>query len=340
MLAETKVQAIAVVGRLAEKLTPQIYLERRQNASLETARIADSGHGDFRESANHYYSLTMSDDPEVLAEGKIGLAQQLINLGAFSQARRLLEAYDISKEIMRFQRPGILLQRAKVQEKLGWIADYEMGFAEAKMHFNNAADFLLESWEGNLANRPDDQRKVYSTTKHFSGRANYALAAMGVNRTDNVNNAIENFQEAQDLDHGIEDEHKEGKLGFGDSWIARCYMLVGDLQWAGIYIRSAQSHFENQLIATPTRTDFLAHGHLLKGYWDLKGGLPTARSHFEEALRLRQETGTYPKGLVDAYLALAFNDLKDYQLLSFLRNITVAFRTQPYTVLRGITIGA
>lgn len=339
MLAEIKARAISIASReVIERATPPIELEFKEDASLEAARTLDFEHGDFKGAADQNFSvLTFSQDPEQRAQALIGLSQELINLGSFRQARHWLLREDISAFGLSHQRS--LFFRARIYEKLGWIADYEMDFFEEEKLMEAAGDILLQSKPQET--REDAEREVFSTTRHFLGRAKYSLAATGVNKTKNVNSATEHFMEAMRQDRELSNPLMEAKLGFGSGWIARCYMLVGNFERADEYLSRAELFFDAQLRKTPGRRDFLAHLYCLRGERALRVFDSTeAQIDFLKALNIRMEqVSPYPKGLADAYLGLGLAFKQDGDFIKTARCFKKAVEAHPYSFFRGI-IGA
>lgn len=339
MLAEIKARAISIAAReVIERFVPPVQLKPKEDASLETARVLDLEQGDFKGSADRHYSVLMvSQDPEERAQALIGLSQELINLGSFKQAKHWLLSHDIREFGLSHRRS--LFFRARIYEKLGWIADYEMDFSEEEKLMDAAGDILLQSkpeeeWE-------DEEKEVFSTTRHFLGRAKYSLAALGIDRVKNVDSAIDHFQRAMDFDEKLTGSHVDGKLGFGCSWIARCYMLVGDFTQADECISRAEHFFQSQVRRTPERTDFMAHFYTIRGERYLRGYNPIyAQFDFVQALDIRRKQGNhYPKGLADAYLGLAIAFRQKGELIKAVTTFREAVRAHPYSVFRTVLGG-
>ncbi len=340
MLAETKASLISFAAHsIIEGIIPPLNLEPKEGANLVSAKLLDSDKGDFRGSACEYFTVfTTSSDPEEKARALIGLVQQLVNLGSFKQARELLLdndpgsfEFDSSEKVLFFQ--------ARVQEKLGWIADYELDFRGSERFFRRAADFVLESkLRGDWT---DEEQEFYSTSRHFIGRAKYSQAAFGIDRRRNVYEAVGFFQEAMDLDENLANKQVEGKLAFGCSWIARCYMLAGDFRAAGQYIERAENHYNAQMRQTPDRIDYMAHYLTLLGERNLKvGDVASAQLNFVEALNIRKkQRSPYPKGVADAQLGLSTAFWQEGEFPKALHHFKLAIKAHPYSVFRGIIGG-
>ncbi len=337
MLAEFKAKAIHfVVRQIIEKRISPISLEIRETATLDSARDYDQRQGDFRESANHYYSVFLHDQGiEEKADALVGLCQELINLGSFRQVRQLLRDEPLRLLPFLSSRRRIMFE-AQCEEKLGWIDDYELGPDNSIQHFNRVVKLLYGIGEGIYT---DEKRNLLSTAGHFLGRERFSLARLGVDRKPNTDQAISYFSEGLKSDRLYEGIDRDGKLGFGHAWIARCYMLNGDMTQAQNTIELAGDYFRKQMVVTPQREGYLAHLHLLEGERDLCSGLvQSARKHFLEAVQIRREVELYPKGLVDAYLGLARTYWWRNPIL-FTRYMSLALQSHPYTLLRGIIGG-
>lgn len=143
MIAETKAQFIHWMARnLIERRVSGVHLYEVDGSTLESAEVWNQQWGDYLQSAIHYYSvLHRAGDPEVRAEAAIGVVQQLINLGVFAQARKILatEPPQIIKALPETQKNIFL---AQIEEKQGWIADYELGYQTEKEHLTKAGKIL------------------------------------------------------------------------------------------------------------------------------------------------------------------------------------------------------
>lgn len=335
MLAEFKAQAIHFVARryIEGRISP-IPLEIRDGATLDSARALDQEHGNFRESAHHFYSILRNHGTEAAADALIGLSQELINLSSFKQVCQLLIS-EPPKFIQSLPHRRRLLFEAQCEEKLGWVEDYELGHRESMEHFEKAGTILYSNIK--KGDFTDKERNLFSTTRHFLGRQRYFLARLGIDREYNRTWAINCFREALDLDELYEGIDKNGKLGFSHAWIARCHMLNRDVTQAQNAINLAGDCFRRQMELTPQRGGYLAHQHLLEGERDVCSGLvQSARVHFIEAVRIRHEVEPYPKGLADAYLGIA-RTYKNPILRA--KYAILALKVHPYTLFRGLIGG-
>lgn len=337
MLAEFKAQAIHFVARrYIEGRIPLIPLEIRDGATLDGARALDQEHGNFRESAHHYYSILRNHGKEAAADALIGLSQELINLGSFKQVRQLLRD-EPSRLIQSLSDRKKIVFEAQCEEKLGWVEDYELGHKKSMGHFEKAGTILCSNIE--RRSFTDKERDLFSTTRHFLGRQRYFLARLGIDREYNRTWAINRFREAMDLDELYEGIDKNGKLGFSHAWIARCHMLNRDMTQAQNAINLAGDCFRRQMVLTPQREGYLVHQYLLEGERDVcSGSVQSAREHFMEAIRIRQEVEPYPKGLSDAYLGIARTYLWKNPIL-FTKYMFLALNAHPYTLFRGLIGG-
>lgn len=338
-LAEVKLTTVNFLARqFTERLTPSLPLEIRFGETLESARSWNQERRNFIQAAQAYHSVyRLSADPLERTEALIGLSQELINLGKFGQARRLLmdSTRNLLSQLPATTEPAYLSYRARIHEKLAWIEDYELGYqAEIGQ--------LLEArnWLGMIPKNgwTDRERRFYSTTTHFLGRAHFGLAVAGVNRMDNIQRATEYF--ATDLAR-YQELRQEGKPdpqgeGFQYAWLTRCSLLSKDLYTAEVYLRDARRLFEEQTEIVP-RSGVMAHYYLLVGRLNvLKGEIETARSNFSEALRIRTAVEPYPKGYADAAQGLAACYLRQGRPLQAARFVWRAARAYPASLVDPI----
>src|SRR3989344_2242766 len=177
MLAEARVNtAHFIATTLLEQILERaknVRLTIRPGASLIRANDWDRQLSNYRESANDYYSVyTFSEDPERKADALIGLSQELINLQSLRKAREFLnKAPELFQNLPEVKK---ILFQAQVEGKKGWIEDYELGYWNELKHFGNAVDILNQIPRDKWGN---DGEELYSTAKHFSGRARFWMAA-------------------------------------------------------------------------------------------------------------------------------------------------------------------
>lgn len=336
-LAEVKLGFVNFLARqFAEQITPPLPLEVRFGETLESARSWNQERRDFFQAAQAYHSVyQLSDEPPERAEALIGLSQELINLGKFGQARRWLTDQELNllSQLPATTEPAYLSYRARIHEKLAWIEDYELNY-QAEIGQLHRARY----WLGRITEWTDRERRFYSTTTHFLGRAHFGLAATGVNRRDNILRATEYF--AADLAH-YQELRQEGKPapqgeGFQYAWLTRCSLLSRDLYTAEVHLRDARRLFEEQTEVVP-RSGVMAHYYLLVGRLNLlKGEIEIARSNFSEALRIRTAVEPYPKGYADAAQGLAACYLRQGQPLQAVRFVWRAARAYPASLVDPI----
>lgn len=337
MLVEAKAETLHFIAHyIIEHTVKPVTLHPIKSATFQSAQDADSKEGDFKKAADHYYTVfsqTSIDEEKVKA--LIGLSQELVNLGSFRQVRILLRnhAPALLDSLPLVQSTTL---EAQIEEKLGWIEDYELGFFQSKEHFTKAGRLLkLLRVTGDL------DRERFSTTRHFLGRASYGLAALGVDKASNIRQATGWFEEALALDEQLPNNiHLNLKLGFGHGWLSRTYLMLGDHAKSDEELNKMREYFEKQLEITPGRVDLMAHYHFLKGHRNFKLGLVAeSKRDFQEALGIRINTTSYPKGLADAYAGLSAVSLKEHNPLLAATYLFRAIRTNPYAVLRGIAGG-
>lgn len=334
MLAEAKAQSIHYLARtVVERVVRPVTLERREGATLETAKDLDQNKGNFRESAHHFHTiLTLSESSREKALALIGLSQELINLGSFRQVRSLLREVP-SQFSVDLQGAEWTMFLAQVKEKLGWVEDYELGYFQSRRLFTEAGNLLVS-----LLRWGKEEEERYSTTRHFLGRAAFGLAMFGVDRLANLYEARFNFQEALRYDEQLPN-FSAAKIGFGHGWLARCATALKETVEAKGEIMKMKESFEAQLLVTPQR-GLMVHYHLLSGQWNLQdGSVKEAEADFQEAIRIRTEVEFYPKGLADAYMGMASVSLREHKLTEFAQYSMKALKAHPYAAFRGI-VGA
>lgn len=283
-----------ITATVAERLIPPLRLKVINEATLDTAKDMDFSHGNYVESANHYFSVfERSSDRSEKLEALFGLTQQLINLGRFGQARKYLGQVDgIALSDPLNEKLGVL-GIVRKNEKLGWIADYEGDFEKAILYFESARTLI--DGVGVIPDEPDEaEKKVYSTATHFLGRAYFGLG--------NYHKAIEYFNE-----HLESTELNLDERGFGHAWLARCYIAGGDMKMASEEIKNTRLMFDEFLINKPERGT-MAHYYMLNGEFMLKKGeFGKARDQFELALGVHLKNERYPRGESRAMLAIALS---------------------------------
>lgn len=335
MLAETRVNTAHLIARsfLEQGLdrVKNVQLEQIDGATLESAKTLDQQQSNYRESASHYYTVYVSSKSlQERANAVIGLSQELINLQSFRKARKFLgQASRFSYALPEVQK---LLFEAQVEGKKGWIADYELGYWDELKHFGNAVEILeqvpKEKWG-------TDGDELYSTAKHFSGRARYWLAASGINEEDNILGAFRLFQEGIDLDTQLEVLTSEEKLGHGFAWKARCCLLIGLISDATESIDLAKIHYQEHEKRVG-KSAVMAHWYVLKGSRDLQVGLlDNAKGDFKAAIKIRNEVGQYSQGLAAAYSGLAVVSWKEGKKGEALGYTIQAAKINPLVILRG-----
>ncbi len=304
MFAEAKLEGVKLLTKWYFGRKLGIVLDDDVNGTLETAKELDQGQGNFREAANHYfYVMNSADNPLIKAEASLGVEQQLININAFPQALRFLDGHMVSYIASSLSYKDQQIYLAQIEGKKGWIADGMMDFKGSERYFREAAN--------KLSNIPKDEwsskeHELWSTTRHFLGRAHYGQAFLGEDRKINIEWAVKFFQEAYRLDRDeYQGENRYGKLGFGHAWLARCAILADDEDVADFHVGSAVSNFGLQTMITQSNKSYLAHSYLIEGEFDLKfGSREAARRHYEESLTAWQEHGQHPNGEAAALIGL------------------------------------
>jgi tetratricopeptide (TPR) repeat protein len=330
-LTEARLAVVHKIARAIEGRVPPIALELRPQTTLEEAHCLDEEKRQFKESANHYYSVFIeSHNPELRCKAVVGATQQLINLGRFRQARDIIgELSNPLRELPDRQR---FYYKARVHEKTGWIEDYEFGYKESIREFSTARQLLNFTPKVLWTN---DEESLHSTTTHFLGRGYFGLAANGVNVLDNTSKARSYFR--SDLAR-VERLREAGtpipdNEGFQHAWLARCNMLDGRLEEAYYEVETARRLW-GEYMNTHPEAGIMAHYHLLKGKIDLDlGYVRESDFHFREAVRIGKEGESYPSGLANAYLGLADVHRRQGNWAAASRHFALAVKTYPYTLV-------
>jgi tetratricopeptide (TPR) repeat protein len=330
-LAETRLAVVHKIARAIEDRVPSIALELRPQTTLEEAHRLDEEKRQFKESANHYYSVFIeSHNPELRCKAVVGATQQLINLGRFRQARDIIgELHDPLMELPDRQR---VYYKARAHEKMGWIEGYEFGYKESIHEFSKARQLLKYTSE---VFRTNNEESLYSTTTHFLGRGYFGLAASGINKVDNIIKARDYFR--IDLDRAERLREAGSPIpdneGFQHAWIARCELLSGNIELAHYEVETARRLWEEHMDANP-KSGIMAHYNLLRGKIDLVLGNPRfAESQFREAIKIRQKVESYPSGLANAYLGLADVRRRQGNWAAASRYFALAVKAHPYTLV-------
>lgn len=327
-LAEVKLGAAHFLARnLFEKL-PQPPLQEIAGATLTAATALDRNEGKFRDSANAFYSIyQVYEDPQVKLQALTGLIQQLINLHDFRKARFYIDqGRALSVDLSPKDNMYLLALRPN---KLGWIADYEFGFEEAKRLFLDAEVSLNAIPASEWAER---EHYLASDNLHWQGREACQLASVGIDREHNISFANQKLMEAIELDK----EETEDQVGFGYLWLAGTNMVAGNYATAYFGLEECKNHFDVYLVDHPSRRDILAHYYLLRGHLKLaQSEVGEAETDFQQALEIRTG-GDYSKGWADAQLSLAVVDIKRGNFPRALGNYLKAIQTNPYSAARVI----
>lgn len=311
-MAEIRAGIMAGLGKLGlETLGPllkpdlrSLELKEAESASLERARKLGMHGRTWVDSVADLYTVFVKEpDPKIRIEAVVELSQMLINLGRYRQARQFLERGKEVGEKLEGNKKFYWL--ARVEEKTAWIDDYEGNFLSEISHLKEARTLLthVPRNEWNV-----DEEGLSSTITHFTGRAHLGLAHRGVNRQANTALAIDSFKKDLARYIVLRDSGKpvpQGE-GFNHGWLARCYILLGNLPLAEKEIEMARNFF-GEVIEQNPKSGIMAHYHLLKGkLLAKKREIVPARKDFEESLRIRQEIEPYLKGETDGMMGIAW----------------------------------
>ncbi|MDO8638536.1 MAG: hypothetical protein Q7R43_03095 [Candidatus Daviesbacteria bacterium] len=331
-LAEIKLGATHFLAQNVLERLPSSPLQIVNGATFDNATSLDKEQGKFRDSANTFYTLyRIYGSPEIKLEALTGLVQQLINLHDFATARHFLERGRSLLHVLPVNN-GNQYRKAFLENKLGWIADYEFGFEEAKSHFLNAERILnvipLDGWTTR-------ERYLASDNLHWQGREACQLASVGINKSQNIELAYQKLREAIESD----EEESVDQVGFGYLWLARTDIINRTYFAANADLTECENHFQSYIKNHPGRKDLLAHPSLVRGYLNFRqSNLEEAEANFQQALEIRMG-GDYSKGWADALVALALVDIRRGNIPSALGNFMRAVKTNPYSAAR-VFLGA
>ncbi len=314
-----KLQSLATTT-IAEKIIRPINLEVSKYATLDSAKTLDSSYGDFEQSANHYYSVfERSSEIEEKLEALFGLSQQLINLGRLGQAKQYLKlvektSINPSQSNERLKEYAI----ARMNEKLGWIADSEGNFKVSAVKFSLSRAMIEEIPEND---RNLQEKQIHSTSVHFLGRAFFGLGK--------YQDAINYFNE-----HLENPELKKDEQAYGHGWLARCYLKLNKLTNARTEIEKTRELFTEYLDTHPER-GVMANYHLVKGkYFIRTGDFSNARAEFNSALEIRHIKERSPKGESAALFGIAFTHWAEKNIGQAFVYAVNAIKTYPLSIIK------
>lgn len=312
------------------------------DSTLEKAR-GDERSGSWEKAASHYLSVweDSSFEPPLRGEAIVGLAQIFINRGELGRARNFLS--ELEAEIPNFlleERSNKYL-RARINEKLGWIADYEGEYGVARKKFLLARQLVKDP-------QTEDEKSLFSTTTHFLGRASVGLA-LGIrdNREKEslLKDALSFFQ--KDLEDQLDfremgTPHLDNEA-FQYLWMARCYIHLGDnTNKADECIAKAEILIRESVAKDPNSEGMLGHLNNIKGaYWIALKNPEQAFAHFQEALRVRLELSQkegksrFRKGEAESLLGMAISKFGLRRFGEAYVYFQEAVKTYPMLVLRG-----
>lgn len=316
-----------IVEFATDRLIPPIHLEKVENATIESAKEQDRN-GDFIVSANHYYSVYETSNNSIgKSNALIGLAQQLINLGRFGQAKEILfhGSVDFSPVLSGRERSCF---DARVEEKLGWIADYTGNFEESLKRFSNVNRIMRE-----LSPETLEEKELGLTAIHFLGRATFGLASQGKDRERNLSKSIYFFSLSLLGYRNLEGD-RTMEIGFCHAWLARTHLEKGEIEKAGECLDNMRESFEKYLTTNPER-GIMAQYFLLKGVFEMKKGkIKDSQSDFEKSLEIRYEKERYPKGEAEALMGIAVCRWGQGKLGEAISYGLQAFKTYPLILIR------
>ncbi|HTK03889.1 MAG TPA: hypothetical protein VL401_03970 [Alphaproteobacteria bacterium] len=287
-----------------EKLIPPLRLKIVESPSSDEAKALDNK-GKWAEAADHFYTLSQIEkDPGIKADNLIDLSQILINLTRFGQAKEFLSKAEMLSSLGTEKNKNLFL-KARVNEKLAWISDYEGDYEGSLARLAEAQESLEKISEtGDLENKVEN---VLSTVTHFKGRAHFGLGSQGKNIQENINQSVSFFN--LDLESFREMRQngnpKPANEGYQHGWLARCHITLGDFSKAKLELEETKKLFEEFTQLNPD-SGILAHYYDLQGELFMKQGRSAdARSSFEASLGVRYTKERYPMGETRSLLAIA-----------------------------------
>lgn len=342
-IAELRANAVYFLARtVGERFIKPVQFENIPGATLETADNWDRQSGNFQRSASDFHSVYLSAwETDSRVQAALGVAKEIINLGDFPQARYFLRrSLDIGASLISIRRKDFV--RAEVQNRLGWIADYESGYFESTAKFAEV--------HAAMASIPQDKRTqeeehLFSTAIHFYARGHFGLASQGIDPRHHAEIALDDFKKGLKID----EERREAGTpnpaveGFQHAWISRCYMLLNQPANAWNHLEKSGELFRESLDQTPQR-GIMAHYYILRGFFDLTQQVRDVSysdiaADFHEAIRIRTEVEPYPKGLSDAYLGMAEVCKRQWRFKEAAQYGMMAFRVYPLSLLKTVAGG-
>lgn len=326
---------MSINEKLRLYLTPGVALHPSINSTLSYAKELHQK-GRWLEAANHYQGVFNEPrNPQDLVFAYSGLAQELINYGAYHQANGILETGLQRINAIRDERLRIV-GVAVYHEKKGWIDDNLCNPNRAIIEFAKARSQLAGIRKIASDITPDEidkmAKQINSTAEHFLGRNRAESAKTSANPILDLQKSIKHFL----LDlyslyvDAAREDYKPANIGFQYSHLAlshfrlaNAYNAQGNTEEAKKELQDAQDNvalakgfFEDFEEKNPGST-IRAHVEMTLGMNALETESPnTARVHFLNALGIRRNglnTGIepYTKGYADAALAVALTYAKD-----------------------------
>lgn len=340
---ELQLKALHTGVKLALKLASiknkPAELEEIDDASLEVANQIDKTGGRFLEAARHAQTVyAKTNDPIERGDALVLLIRQRTNRTEFAEARRLIEK-DAPKVVMDVPVEGTpsprLRLQAMIENRRGWLEEYEMGPKPAIRSFERARSLLLDIEEVNWT---DEMRELWRTTTHFLGRQYFLLGELGFDSEISFEKARNSFL------RDLSDAQMRRRAGaaispdneaYQHAWLTRCSLKLGRVDDARDHLSQAEVGFrgaEQQL----GRRGPTGHYHLVAGEFDLSIDREfDAIGHFDIA----KDIFTYDEpdnklGLVNANLGLAAVHYKLREFRSAGNALMEAKKAQPAAALR------
>lgn len=339
ILNRARAESVYFLARtVGEKLAPDVNLERIPNATLKSADAWDRDKGDFRRSASEFHSVLLAaNNVEEEIRAANGVVRELINLGSFRQTRPLLETtIPILIQELPYRRQRIYFE-GEINNRLGWIADYESGYFDARDRFERVRSLLSGIPDDE---RTDEAKHLNHTAIHFLGRAHFGLASQGIRTRLNTQNALGYFQQGLEID---QEERRRGHPnptteGFQHAWISRCYQMMRYRHNAWEHLELAGNLFAEASEEIPER-GIMAHYYLLRGVFELyDANLGEAETNLKVALTEREKE-YYPKGLSDIYLGMAEVYRRRWNFSEAAKFGWKAYKIYPLSLLKTVAGG-
>ncbi len=253
--------------------------------------------------ASYFYTVYQTSDDLVAAgEGLTNWAQMDINLGNLNEAAKTLN-HDQDPKFAGLKNIDWQYLQADIAFRRAWIADELGDFREALSQVKAARVLVDQVLEKERTARVWD---LDQSVSHFEARAFFGSGVQGINR-DHLETAENLFANELMRYKALrrEGEPYPANEGFQQLWLARIYLVTGELERAEGRAEAARELFSEYSREVPT-SGISAHYDRMIGSIALRKGLiEEAKRSFVFAFSVNTEFEKYPKGAGEAAWGLA-----------------------------------